>query len=240
MLAPSSEHSERPGPDCMASNGSEGTVTSPSCELSYEKCPIGGSMKKVLPVFLVIVFLASCSSVRVARTDADTVTDLSGRWNDRDSQLVAEEMITDSLSRPWIDKFYEDEDRAPVIIVGTVRNRSSEHIDTRVFIKDIERELINSGLVEFVASAEEREELREEREDQQSEASLETMKRLGQEIGADYIMIGSISSVTDQVDNVKSVFYQVDMELIHIETNKKVWIGSKEIKKIIERDLVKL
>ena len=190
--------------------------------------------------FAYLFFFISCSSVRVERTDADTVTDLSGRWNDTDSRLVAEEMIMDSLSRPWIDNFYGDEDRSPVLIVGSIRNRSSEHIDVQIFTKDIERELINSGRVEFVANSGERDALREEREDQQSQASLESMKRLGQETGADYMMIGTISSVTDQVDGVKAVLYQVDMELIHIETNRKAWIGSKEIKKIVERDQARL
>jgi len=200
----------------------------------------GGNMQKVILIGFICLFLVSCASVQVARVDADTATDLSGRWNETDSRLVAEEMVTDSLSRPWISRFYDEEDRPPVLILGTIRNRSSEHIDTEVFTTDIERELINSGQVEFVASAEERGEIREEREDQQSEASFETLKRLGQETGADYMMIGSISSVTDQVDGVRSIFYQVDMELIHIESNRKVWIGSKEIKKIIDRDALRL
>ncbi|MGI9256668.1 MAG: penicillin-binding protein activator LpoB [Salinispira sp.] len=192
-------------------------------------------MKQLLILCSAFFFLASCSSVQVTRTDADTVTDLSGRWNDIDSKLVAEEMISDSLSRPWRDQFHERENRAPVLIVGSIRNRSSEHIETRVFTKDIEREFINSGLVSLVASAEERGEIRGERVDQQSEANLESLKRIGQETGADYIIIGTISSVTDQIEGTKAILYQVDMELIHIETNIKAWIGSKEIKKIIER-----
>ncbi len=192
-------------------------------------------MKQLLILCSAFFFLASCSTVQVTRTDADTVTDLSGRWNDTDSKLVAEEMISDSLSRPWIDQFHERESRAPVLIVGSIRNRSSEHIETRVFTKDIEREFINSGLVSLVASAEERGEIRGERVDQQSEANLESLKRIGQETGADYIIIGTISSVTDQIEGTKAILYQVDMELIHIETNIKAWIGSREIKKIIER-----
>lgn len=197
-------------------------------------------MKRVALFCLIGFFLVSCASLQVSRTSTDTVTDLSGRWNDTDSRLVAEAMIDDSLSQPWLLQFYTEADRPPVLIIGSIRNRSSEHIDTRVFSKDIERELINSGQVEFVASAEEREELREERESQQSEASFDTLKRLGQETGADFMMIGSLSSVTDQVDGTKAVFYQVDMELIHLETNKKVWIGSKEIKKTIEQNAIRL
>ena len=197
-------------------------------------------MKTIMGLCLIMFSLGSCSSIRVARTDSDTVTDFSGRWNDTDSRLVAEEMISDTLFQPWLARFYEVEKRPPVLILGTIRNRSSEHIDTGIFTKDIERELINSGRVEFVASLDERGEIREERLDQQSESSPESMKRLGQETGADYILIGTIASITDQVDRVRAILYQIDMELIHIETNKKVWIGSKEIKKLIERNQIRL
>ncbi|MFW5643147.1 MAG: penicillin-binding protein activator LpoB, partial [Alkalispirochaeta sp.] len=153
-----------------------------------------------------------------------------------DARLVAEEMIDDLLNRPWLGRFTGDTGREPVVIVGTVRNLSSEHINTETFIGDIERELVNSGEVRFVAAAQQREELREERVDQQTQASQETISRLGEETGADFMLQGSISSVVDAVEGVRTVFYQVDMELISIETNEKVWLGQKEIKKIIEQD----
>jgi uncharacterized protein (TIGR02722 family) len=184
-----------------------------------------------------LLFLAGCAtpSRSVQRTSSDTQTDLSGRWNDTDARLVAEEMVDDMLNRPWLDRFSGEEGREPVVIVGTVRNQSSEHIDTSIFITDIERELINSGMVRFVATAEAREEIRGERMDQQTQASEETIARLGEETGADFMMQGSISSTIDAVEGERAVFYQVDMELIRIQSNEKVWIGSKEIKKLIEQ-----
>lgn len=197
-------------------------------------------MTKKLALFaglLIVLFLAGCAtpSRSVQRTSADTQTDLSGRWNDTDARLVAEEMVDDMLDRPWLNRFAGDEGREPVVVVGAVRNQSSEHIDTSIFITDIERELINSGMVRFVAAAEAREEIRDERMDQQTQASEETIARLGEETGADFMMQGSISSTVDAIEGERAVFYQVDMELIRIQTNEKVWIGSKEIKKIIEQ-----
>lgn len=189
----------------------------------------------IVAVGLSIVLLAGCATRTVQRTAADSQTDLSGRWNDTDARLVAEEMIDDVLSRPWLQRFMDDEGEQPVVIVGDVRNQSSEHIDTTVFIKDIERELINSGQVRFVATAEQREELREERMDQQTQAATETIARLGEETGADFMLQGTISSTVDAVEGERAVFYQVDMELINIQSNEKVWIGSKEIKKVIEQ-----
>src|SRR5687768_12906539 len=43
-----------------------------------------------------------CNNKRVARIDPNSVTDLSGRWNDVDSRLVANALITQSLSAPWV------------------------------------------------------------------------------------------------------------------------------------------
>ncbi|MFP4151830.1 MAG: penicillin-binding protein activator LpoB [Alkalispirochaeta sp.] len=193
---------------------------------------------RIVGVLVLLGVLASCAtpSRSVQRTAADTQTDLSGRWNDTDARLVAEEMIDDLLNRPWLGRFTGETGREPVVIVGTVRNLSSEHINTETFIGDIERELVNSGEVRFVAAAQQREELREERVDQQTQASQETISRLGEETGADFMLQGSISSVVDAIEGVRTVFYQVDMELISIETNEKVWLGQKEIKKIVEQD----
>lgn len=192
-------------------------------------------MRKFLLFITVIAFL-SCTtdSERVSRVEADYDIDLSGRWNDTDSRLVSTEMIQDLLSRSWIDNFYEDNDRKPVLIVGNIRNKSSEHIDVTSFVKDIERELVNSGVMKVVASSEEREGLRDEKEDQQSFSSLDTAKRLAQETGADLMLIGSIITIEDRLDDIKVVYYQVDMELVLLESNEKVWIGSKKHKKIIE------
>lgn len=192
--------------------------------------------RAVLAALTVGLLLAGCTSTRsVTRTASDTTTDLSGRWNDTDARLVAEEMVSDVLNRPWLPRFEEAEGRQPVVVVLGVRNLSSQHIDTTALIRDIERELINSGMVRFVAGGAVREAVRTERMDQQTQASEETVRRLGEEVGADFLMRGTISSSVDAVDGTASLFYQVDMELIDIETNEKVWIGSKEIKKIIER-----
>jgi len=197
-------------------------------------------VKSVCIVLAVLLLLNACSQTRtVDRIATDEVTDLSGRWNDTDSKLVAEQMIRDLTYRPWVEDYILENAKKPVVIVGEIRNRSSEHIQTEVFIKDIERELINSGKVKFVATSQERLEIRDERSEQQMYASDETAKSLAQETGADFMLKGVISSTTDSIEGKAAVFYQVDMELINIESNEKVWIGSKEIKKFITQAKMK-
>ena len=121
------------------------------------------------------------------------------------------------------------------MVVGSVKNRSSEHINVQTFIKNLERALLNSGRVRFVASKGEREEIREERLDMAHHASEETMKGPGQEYGADFMLIGTINSIRDEVKGTAVMYYQVNLELVSLENNVKSWIGEKQIKKLITR-----
>jgi uncharacterized protein (TIGR02722 family) len=197
-------------------------------------------MKKGVILIMALAALLACSSHRqVSRLSPDSVTDLSGQWNDTDAKLVAQEMVSDCLARTWLTDFLQVHGQKPVVTVGTIRNMSSEHIDTDVFTSDFERELINSAKVRFVASRDQRGEIRNEREDQQENSSDETMKKFGKEVGADFILLGSVNTITDEVEGKRTIFYQTNYELINLETNEKVWIGEKEIKKGISQGKVK-
>jgi len=194
-------------------------------------------MKKTLLVSVSFALLASlmsaCGGPNVERIKPDEVRDLSGAWNDTDSRLVSEEMMKDVLSRAWIPNFEAKNKRPPAVIVGEVRNRSHEHINTQTFTNDVARELINSGRVEFVASKSERNEIREERVDQDLNASAESRKAMGQEQGADYMLKGDINTIIDTDGKSQVRYYQVDLTLISLKDNRKVWIGQKKIKKAI-------
>lgn len=179
--------------------------------------------------------LSACGT-RVERIGADETRDLSGDWNDTDSRLVSEEMVRDALARPWLDNFINDKGKLPAVIVGQVRNLSHEHINVGTFIGDIERELLNSGGVQFVASRVERGEIREERKDQELNASAETAKRMGQELGADFMLTGSINSILDTEGKEQVRYYQVDLTLISLADNRKVWVGQKKIKKFVKKN----
>ncbi|HHI02058.1 MAG: penicillin-binding protein activator LpoB [Candidatus Zixiibacteriota bacterium] len=197
-------------------------------------------MKKLFVILILTSLVLGCGSSRqVERLAPETQTDLSGRWNDTDARLVAEEMIDDCLHRPWLTDFVAATGDKPVVTVGTIRNKSSEHIDAETFTTDFERELINSGQVRFVGSRDQRQEIREERFEQQDFASRETMKKIRAETGADFILLGAIKSITDEIEGVRVVFYQTDLELINIESMEKVWIGTKKIKKGISKGKTK-
>lgn len=187
-------------------------------------------------VAIIITAMGCGASKTVERIETDTVVDLSGRWNDTDSRLVSEEIIMDCLNQPWITRHMtQSGGKLPVVIVGGFRNRSMEHIAVGTFVNDIERAFVNSGRVTVVASAQEREEIRGEKQDQEAFASIETIKEMGREKGADYMMTGEIQTIEDREGGSQITFYQTNVTLTSIETNEKIYLGQKKIKKYIER-----
>jgi len=201
-----------------------------------------GSMKSsrsrhslVLLVLVLIGFNGCGGETRVTRVDSGVVTDLSGRWNDTDSRMVAESMVKEALEYPWLNNFSQSKRRQPVVVVGTVMNNSHEHINVQTFVTDLERELTNSQKITFVAAKNEREEVRTERKEQAMYSREDTQKSPGKEIGADYMMKGTIATILDEADGTKAMFYQVDLQMVDLESNAKVWYGQKKIKKVIEK-----
>ena len=192
-----------------------------------------------LATTLCVSLALSACATRVERIDVDETRDLSGEWNDTDSRLVSEEMMRDVLARSWLDSFINEKGNLPAVIVGDVRNLSHEHINVGTFIGDIERELINSGGVQFVASKIERGEIREERKDQELNASAETTKRMGEELGADFMLMGAINTILDTEGKEQVRYYQVDLSLISLADNRKVWVGQKKIKKFVKKNSIR-
>jgi uncharacterized protein (TIGR02722 family) len=198
------------------------------------------SLSKFMLLGLIIV-LGGCATTKVQRVPVEKQIDLSGDWNDVDATMTAQEMLRDCLARPWQPTFVGAKGRNPVIIIGHITNRTDEHINYQTFVQSLERELLNSGKATFVANPNERGEMRAEREDQkQGFTDTATMAAVGKERGADYMLIGSINSIKDEVGKKAVNFYQVNLELVDLSTNEKVWIGQQEIKKFVKRSKVSL
>lgn len=184
--------------------------------------------------------LVACSTPEkaqrtVSRVDPNQTIDLSGKWNDTDSRLVAEQVISDALTSSWLSSS-EYQAKQPVITFGNVVNKTTDHIDVTVFLNDMQRAIIRSGKAKFIATKKNREELRQERRDQQQYAREETVKQMAAETGADVMIQGQISSIIDKIEGQRVIFYQIDLEGVDIETGEIIWVGQNKIKKLIEQD----
>ncbi len=186
-------------------------------------------------ILAAIAIMAGCGGKSVQRINVDENIDLSGEWNDVDSRQVAAALVAQSTSARWVANFVDDHGKRPTIIIGQVRNKTTEHIPVRTFMADLERSYINSGTVDVVASPEERDQIREERADQQEMSSVETMKAWGREQGADFMLIGEMNTLFDSEGGDQVKYYQVDCYFVNLETNVKVWTGYEKIKKFVSQ-----
>lgn len=194
-------------------------------------------MNKVILASLsaLLIFGSVSCNRKVTRISEKEEKDLSGRWNNTDSRLTAEELIKECHAGKWITNHTDKTGgKKPVVIVGFVTNKSHEHIDAETFMLDLEKSFINQGQVKLVQGGQKRNEIRGERADQQTNASESTMKKFGLEMGADYMLQGDINSIVDSYKNKKVVYYQINLQLTDLQSNEVVWIGDKKITKYIK------
>ena len=198
------------------------------------------SIRVITYTFWALLVTSCGSSIEVKRGTAEKQTELTGKWNSNDSRLVSKKMINSMLNSHWLSKHLKKHRKEPTVIVGKFRNLSHEIINVATFIADIERIMINSGEVDFVASEDERGQVRSERMDQEFHANRKTRKAMGKEIGADYMLTGTLNSFVEKVEGTKNIQYQIDLTLISLKNNRKVWVGSQKHAKTIERSSFKL
>lgn len=168
--------------------------------------------------------------------------DLSGYWNDQDARQVAESMITQALQDPWVSEFQQRNDgRRPVIkLKGVIKRTDDRNVNELYFTKQVERALLKSRRVRVVAAAVQEDINVRERDRQSQHASDETAKSQGEEVGADFTLQTFVNSQNETDGGGRSVrAYLVQMELLDVQTNEKVWIGEEPIRKVIEQDSVR-
>lgn len=173
------------------------------------------------------------AKTKVQRIEASEIQDLSGYWNDKDVQTVCEGLINECIASPRISQFQAKNHRAPIVKLGKITNNSVEKIDTVIVANKFRSAIINSGVIEFVASDDEVAAIRNERNQQEDYANPATAAAQGNETGADYLLQGSIRTLVDEIDGKKTRTYYVNAELHDIETTRILWSSENSIRKYI-------
>ena len=190
-------------------------------------------MRLILIVVLFSLCIA-CSQRTVTRISPQEEVNLSGRWNDTDSRMVADKMTSDFLSSEKYKAYATALGKKPVIITGSIKNKTTEHIDAANYVKKFELAIYNSDVADLVESDEERDKVRLERVQQQDFSDPSTVAEWGRETGANLMLFGEMTSETDTYNNKRVVNYITTLFLTDMETNKRIWYGQHEIKKFIK------
>ena len=191
----------------------------------------------IVPLLCLAFGLSACGPKLVQeRVDPDLDITYNTRWNDIDAQEAAATMIESCLDSPWLDRHLAlHDDHRPIVVVDQIENRTDEHIDTEALTNEIRTSLIQSGEVRFV-DAKSRDALLKEYHYQASgTVRPDLVKGPGQQLSADYIMTGEISSISSELGKNKLVTYQIDLRMTNLLTGEIDWADIYRIKKLYER-----
>jgi uncharacterized protein (TIGR02722 family) len=148
-------------------------------------------------------------------------------FGSKDLQMIAEKMVGSLLASPVVQQ-----GNMPVVLVGRVRNKTDEHIDTKAITDKIRTALVNSGAVRFVADEVRDEVIQELRYQTDSgHVAPETRKRIGKLVGAGYLLMGEITSIRKKAGRRTDLYFKITLNLVELETGLIRWAEEKEIRK---------
>ena len=187
-------------------------------------------MRRVLTMIMLgaAVALSGCSTVDYG--DAQARETVNTDFGSTDLQMIASKMVDDMLVFPPIVQLTQN--RRPVVFVDSIKNKTTEHIDTESITDTIQSKLLNSGKFRFVDMT--KVESVREQLDYQSESGLvdpNTAAQMGRQIGAEFMMYGNFSSIVKREGSTKDVYYKFTLKLMNIQTGIIEWANEKEIRK---------
>ena len=188
-----------------------------------------------------VAMLSACGGPRAftrgTYEDPNTIEMLSDRFNENDLQLIAKKMVGSLANSPRFGQLQPGA-TLPVVLVGRMKNKTSEHIDMSSLADKIQTGLAQTGKFALLDKAA-REDLAEEYEYQQSGyVDASSAKGPGQQVSADYLLTGEISSIVQQVGRDKLVYYKMTVKLSNVRTAIVEWTDEKEIRKKFEKKSV--
>lgn len=161
---------------------------------------------------------------------------LNDQWSETDMQKTVKDMVTSLINHPAISRAKTP----PIVMVTTLQNKTSEHIDTQSVMDMVRVELSRDGKVRFI-DKEARQDIDEEYSYQGSgRVSEETKKGPGGQIGADYIVNGRLDSIVQEVGKDKTIYYKITLNLTNLKSSIIEWTDNKQIRKVYRKKSVGL
>lgn len=197
-------------------------------------------MKTIVQTVLLAWFalsLAACTTVKYG--DATATETVNTDFGSTDLQSIAAKMVDDLLAFPPVVRMTQA--RRPVMFVDTVKNKTTEHIDTESITDSIQSKLINSGTFRFVDMTAV-EQVQKQLNYQQNSGMVDQAKAVavGRQIGAEFMLYGNMSSIEKRDGSTKDVYYKFTLKMVNLETGILEWSNEKEIRKTKSRGWIGL
>ena len=187
---------------------------------------------------LALIALGGCTNKSVIRYgDATAVETTDINFGSTDLQKVAAQMTDSLLLSPVVGTLTAN--TRPIIFVESLKNKTSEHIDTESITDSISTKLLRSGKFHFVDMTRVAA-VREQLDFQQSGGLVDTSKAIafGQQVGAQYMLYGNLASIVKSNKDKSDVYYKFTLRLMDLKSGLVEWADETEIRKTKEKKLI--
>lgn len=193
------------------------------------------NVPQLLLASMTALALSGCANKAVVSYgDAQAVETTDVNFGSTDLQKVATQMTDSLLSAPVTAELTAN--GRPVVFVERIKNKTSEHIDTESITDSISTQLLRSGKFRFVDMGRV-EAVREQLNFQNVDALVDpsTAIAFGQQVGAQYMLYGNLSSIVKSNEDKSDVYYKFTMRLMDLKTGLVEWADETEIRKTKEK-----
>ncbi len=179
-------------------------------------------------ILSIMIFIIGCSPA--SKTEKNQIIPAKIIvWDEIDSEIIADSLISISLQSDWNKNFSKK--RKPIIVVGKIVSTSDEIIDVSLLAKDIERSLINSGEVTFIADKQKREDIRNDRKNKDDFTDEKKFIKYLKSLKSDFFISGNFNSIVDSTAIPVEKRYTLNAEIISTKNASVIWKGTQDIVK---------
>lgn len=187
---------------------------------------------------IALVATSGCTNKSVIRYgDAGAVETTNINFGSTDLQKIAGQMTDSLLLSPVVGTLTAN--TRPILFVESIKNKTSEHIDTESITDSISTKLLRSGKFRFVDMTRVTA-AREQLAFQQNSAMVDTSKAIafGQHVGAQYMLYGNLASIVKSNKDKSDVYYKFTLRLLDLKSGLVEWADETEIRKTKDKEFV--
>jgi penicillin-binding protein activator len=190
------------------------------------------STRPTLICLAVVALFSGCASNPTKRVDSDATENVTIGFGRTDIEKIVGDAMTKLLTSRPNTEWARKTSKTPYVMVGKVRNRTDEHVDTKNVTDMLRSRLQESGTIRFTTDRDKRKETLDEVQLQEDSGAYKGGAKLGNWIPPEYILNGRFGSIRKKTDTVEDVYYVFVLKLEHINTATIAWQCTTEIAKV--------
>ncbi len=186
------------------------------------------------------LMLGGCAMFRadVSDVNVDQTKHMGAHYDYSDMRAMTQD-FADSM----VSEFLAKQPSPPIMVTAGLENRTSKHEDTKLITDRVRDLILPTGKAQFINEAR-RADLMKEQGYQAANATPETQAKIGRQLGAKYMISGSLAEMESKsprqvrVSSQQIMYYHMVIEVTDLETGLLVWSKPRDFAREISKPII--